>query len=105
MTDDDSVRSLIVSTRLLGTREIMIINHNGCGLTTFTDTELVKRLRDQTGVWPIAPATFSTFTDAEENTKEQVLKTRSHPWISLDVPVRGFVFDVDSGRLNEVFPG
>ena len=102
--DDDSVRSLVISTRVLGTREIMIINHNGCGLTTFTDTELETRLRDETGNLPIAPAKFYSFTDAEENTREQMQKARSHPWISPDVPVRGFIYDVDTGRLSEVLP-
>lgn len=102
--DDDSVRSLLVSTRVLGTREIMIINHNECGMTTFTDEELETRLHSETGVLPIAPARFYSFTDAEQNTREQMEKTRSHPWISPDVAVRGFIFDVHTGRLSEVFP-
>jgi carbonic anhydrase len=102
--DDDSVRSLVVSTRVLGTREIMIINHNGCGLTTFDDAELEARLRAETGTSPIAPARFYSFRDAEANTREQMEKARSHPWISADVPVRGFVYDVDTGRLSEVLP-
>jgi carbonic anhydrase len=102
--DDDSVRSLIVSTRLLGTKEIMIINHNDCGMSKFDGSELEDRLREETGMAPIAPATFYSFTDVEQNTREQVQKTRSHPWISPDVPVRGFIFDVNSGRLSEVFP-
>jgi carbonic anhydrase len=100
--DDDSIRSLIISTRVLGTREIMIINHNECGLTTFTDAELEDRLRSETGVWPIAPARFYSFTDAEQNTREQVQKARSHPWLAADVPVRGFVYDVHTGLLSEV---
>jgi carbonic anhydrase len=102
--DDDSVRSLVISTRVLGTKEIMIINHNGCGMTTFVDAELEKRLRDETGNSPIAPVKFYSFSDAEENTKEQMQKARSHPWISSEVPIRGFVFDVDTGRLTEVLP-
>ena len=102
--DDDSVRSLVVSTRVLGTKEIMIINHDGCGMTTFTDDELEARLRDETGKAPLAPAKFYAFTDAVENTREQVFKARSHPWISADVAIRGFVFDVTTGRLSEVFP-
>jgi len=102
--DDDSVRSLIVSTRVLGTREIMIINHNDCGMSKFADSELEDRLRDSTGMAPIAPASFYSFTDVEQNTREQVQKARSHPWISPDVPVRGFVYDVNNGRLTEVFP-
>jgi carbonic anhydrase len=102
--DDDAVRSLVLSTRLLGTREIMIINHTDCGMLRFTDGELEARLRKETGQAPIAPARFYSFTDAEANTKEQIQKARSHPWISPDVPVRGFVFDVSTGRLSEVFP-
>jgi carbonic anhydrase len=102
--DDDAIRSLVLSTRLLGSREIMIINHNECGLTLFTDSEFEQKLRKETGSSPIAPARFYSFTDAEENTKEQIQKARSHPWISPDVPVRGFVYDVHTGRLSEVFP-
>ncbi len=102
--DDDSIRSLVISTRVLGTREIMIINHDGCGSTTFTDGELEDRLRRETGMSPIAPARFYSFTDTEQNTREQVQKARSHPWISPDVPVRGFVYDLASRRLSEVLP-
>jgi carbonic anhydrase len=102
--DDDAVRSLVLSTRLLGTKEIMIINHTDCGMLRFTDGELEDRLRKETGKAPIAPARFYSFTDAEENTKEQILKARSHPWIAPEVPVRGFVYDVRTGRLSEVFP-
>jgi carbonic anhydrase len=102
--DDDAIRSLVLSTRLLGSREIMIINHKDCGMLTFTDGELEERLRKETGKAPIAPARFYSFTDAEENTKEQIQKASSHPWISPEVPVRGFVFDESTGRLSEVFP-
>jgi carbonic anhydrase len=102
--DDDAVRSLVLSTRLLGTREIMIINHTDCGMLRFTDSEMEDRLRNETGRAPIAPARFYSFTDAEENTREQMRKARSHPWISQAVPIRGFVYDVDTGRLSEVFP-
>jgi carbonic anhydrase len=102
--DDDAIRSLVLSTRLLGSREIMIINHADCGMLRFTDNEFEDRLRKETGRAPIAPAKFYSFTDAEANTKEQIQKTRSHPWISQDVPVRGFIFDENTGRLSEVFP-
>jgi carbonic anhydrase len=102
--DDDAVRSLVLSTRLLNTKEIMIINHTDCGMLRFTDGELEDRLRKETGKAPIAPAKFYSFTDAEANTREQIQKARSHPWISPDVPVRGFVYDVTTGRLSEVLP-
>ena len=101
--DDDAVRSLVLSTRLLGTKEIMIVNHTDCGMLRFADNELEDRLRKETGRAPIAPARFYSFTDAEKNTREQIQKARSHPWISEDVPVRGFVYDVNTGRLSEVF--
>jgi carbonic anhydrase len=101
--DDDAVRSLVLSTRLLGSREIMIINHTDCGMLRFTDNELEERLRKETGRAPIAPAKFYSFTDVEGNTREQIQKARSHPWISQEVPVRGFVYDVSTGRLSEVF--
>jgi carbonic anhydrase len=102
--DDDAIRSLVLSTRLLGTREIMIINHTDCGMLRFTDGEMEDRLRMETGQTPIAPARFYSFTDVETNTREQMQKARSHPWISPEVPVRGFVYDVKTGRLSEVFP-
>jgi carbonic anhydrase len=101
--DEDSIRGILVSTRLLGSKEIMIINHTGCGMTTFTDAEFEETLRKETGHAVIAPSRFFSFTDAEENTREQIQKARSHPWISPDVPVRGFVFDLETGRLHEVF--
>jgi carbonic anhydrase len=83
----------------------MIINHNDCGLTKFTDAEMEDRLREVTGKSPIAPAKFYSFTNAEDNTKVQIRKARSHPWISPDVPIRGFVYDVNTGLLSEVFQG
>jgi len=100
--DDDSIRSLVISTRVLGTREIMIINHDDCGMLRFTDAELEHKLRDETGKSPIAPAKFYSFSDTEQNTREQMQKARSHPWISADVPVRGFVYDLHTGLLHEV---
>jgi carbonic anhydrase len=102
--DDDAIRSLVLSTHLLGSKEIMIINHTDCGMLRFTDSEMEDRLRQETGRAAIAPARFYSFTDPEQNTKEQIQKARSHPWISPDVPVRGFVFDVSTGRLTEVLP-
>jgi carbonic anhydrase len=101
--DDDAIRSLVLSTRLLGSEEIMIINHTECGMLLFTDDEFEERLRKETGKSPIAPDKFFSFTDAVQNTNEQIQKARSHPWISSDVPVRGFMFDVSNGRLSEVF--
>jgi carbonic anhydrase len=102
--DEDAIRSLVVSTRLLGSKEIMVINHTDCGMLKFTDSDLEDRLVKETGQTAIAPARFYSFTDVEANTKEQVAKVKSHPWLSNDIPVRGFIFDVKTGRLSEVGP-
>ena len=82
----------------------MIINHTDCGMLRFTDSELQDRLRKETGRAPIAPARFYSFTDPEKNTRDQIHKARSHPWISPEVPIRGSVYDVSTRRLSEVFP-
>ena len=99
---EDSLRSLLVSTRVLGTQEIMIINHTDCGMLTFKDEELDAKLQKLTGTAAVAPASFYSFTDLVENTREQVQKVKSHPWIAKDIPVRGFVYDVNTGKMQEV---
>jgi carbonic anhydrase len=99
---EDVLAELIVSNRVLGTTEILLLNHTGCGFTTFTDDEMNAKLRASTGDASPAPMRFFSFNDPEENTREQIKKVRSHPWIAKEVPVRGFIFDVDTGRLSEV---
>ena len=99
---DDVLGELIVSNRVLGTTEILLLNHTGCGFTTFTDDEMNAKLRASTGDAPPAPMRFFSYKDPEENTREQIKKVRSHPWIAKEVPVRGFIFDVETGRLSEV---
>ena len=93
---------LVVSTRVLGTTEIMLLNHTGCGFTTFSDEELNSRLATLTGDSSPAPMRFFSYHDPEQNTREQIQKVRSHPWIAKDIPVRGFVFDMETGLLSEV---
>src|SRR5271154_2519748 len=99
---EDVLGELVVSTRMLGSREIMLLNHTGCGFTTFTDDELNAKLPALTGDASPAPMRFFSYKDPEQNTREQIKKVRSHPWISKDVPVRGFIFDVDTGKLREI---
>jgi len=101
---EDVLAELIVSNRILGTKEILLLNHTGCGFTTFTDEELNAKLTASTGDGSPAPMRFFSYKDPEENTREQIKKVRSHPWIAKDVPVRGFVFDVETGLLREVRP-
>jgi carbonic anhydrase len=99
---DDVLGELVVSNRVLGTTEILLLNHTGCGFTTFTDAELNAKLSASTGDASPAPMRFFSYKDPEQHTREQIDKVRSHPWISKDVPVRGFVFDMETGLLKEV---
>jgi carbonic anhydrase len=99
---EDVVRSLIISQQLLGTREVMIINHTDCGMLSFKDDALRTRLLNSTGKLAVAPARFYAFDDLRQNVREQVQKVRSHPWIPQEITVRGFVYDVKSGLLKEV---
>src|SRR5271170_1973433 len=101
---EDVLGEIIVSNRILGTTEIMLLNHTGCGFTTFTDAELNAKLSASTGDASPAPMRFFSFSDPDQNTREQIDKVRSHPWIAKDVPVRGFIFDVETGLLREVQP-
>ena len=99
---EDVIRSLLISHYMLSTREFMVINHTDCGLLTFTDDHLREKLQTLTGVTSETPARFHTFTDLEENVRAQVQKIKTHPWIPGDVAVRGFIYDVRTGRLAEV---
>jgi carbonic anhydrase len=99
---EDVLAELVVSNRIIGTREIMILNHTGCGFTTFTDDALNAKLAAETGDSSPAPMRFFAYKDPVQNTREQIKKVRSHPWIAKDVPVRGFVFDLETGLLSEV---
>src|ERR1700743_2860282 len=99
---DDVLGELVASNRVIGTTEIMLLNHSGCGFTTFTDDELNMKLAASTGEGSPSPLKFFSFKDPDEHTREQIKAVRSHPWIANDVPVRGFVLDMETGLLREV---
>jgi len=99
---DDSIRSLIVSHHLLGTEEFMIINHTDCGLMHTSEQDLRNRIQTASGTAAIAPAFFYAFQNIDENVRHQLQKLRTHPWIPKSVAIRGFVYDVTSGRLREI---
>ena len=99
---EDVLGELLVSNHVLGTKEIMLLNHTGCGFTTFTDDELNTKLAAETGDSSPAPMRFFAYKDPEQHTREQIEKVRSHPWIAKEIPVRGFVFDMETGLLIEV---
>ena len=99
---EDALRSLIISHHLLGTEEFIIINHTDCGMLTFKDAELRSRLQASTGTVAAEPKHFHAFGDLEENVRRQIERVKSHPWIPKHIPVRGFIYDVKTGRLGEV---
>ena len=99
---EDALRSLIVSHHLLDTQEFIIINHTDCGLLKVREDELKARLHDKMGATADSPAHFHAFDDLESNVREQIQRVKSHPWIPKNIPVRGFIYDVKTGRLKEV---
>ncbi len=99
---EDALRSLVISQQLLGTNEVMIVNHTDCGMLTFKDADLFARLERETGASAVSPEQFHSFANLEDNVRRQMQKLRSHPWIPKSVTIRGFIFDVKTGRLTEV---
>jgi carbonic anhydrase len=96
---DDAVRSLAISQNLLGTEEIVLIHHTDCGMLTFTDEQLASRLQEQTGETPEWSA--HAFTDLDADVRDAIAKIESSPFIPRK-NVRGFVYEVETGRLREV---
>ena len=99
---DDAIRSLVISQRLLGTREIMLIHHTDCGMQTFTDDELKGAIEADTGLRP--PFAFEAFGDLEQDVRQSIARIQASPFIPHRDRVRGFVYDCASGRLSEVVP-
>ena len=99
---DDALRSLIISHHLLGTQEFMFIHHTDCGMLTFKDDELAAKLRQTTGTAAVAPTRFHAFSSLEDDVRQQLEKARWHPWIPKGIPIRGFIYDVKTGKLTEV---
>jgi len=97
---DDEIRSLAISQRLLGTEEIMLIHHTDCGMLTFGDDEFRQDIQRETGIKPEWPA--ETFDDLDEDVRQSVARIKASPFIPKTDSVRGFVYDVETGRLREV---
>jgi carbonic anhydrase len=102
---DDSLRSLVISHHLLDTEAIMVINHTDCGLMHTTEQDLRTRIQNRTGTAAVSPAFFYAFQNIEENVRHQLQKLHTHPWIPKEITVRGFIYDVTTGRLREVTAG
>jgi carbonic anhydrase len=97
---DDEIRSLSISQRLLGTEEIMLIHHTDCGMLTFRDDDFRRKLQEETGIKPEWPA--ETFDDLEDDVRQSIARIKASPFIPKKDRVRGFVYEVESGRLREV---
>ena len=97
----EALRSLVISQRLLGTREVVVIHHTDCGMLTFTDDELREQVRRELGA-DASHIAFLPFKDLDQSVREDVAYLRASPLIPGDVPVRGFVYDVRTGAVREV---
>ncbi|PFG16114.1 carbonic anhydrase [Propionicimonas paludicola] len=97
---DDEIRSLAISQRLLGTKEIILIHHTDCGMLTFTDDDFKRGIQDETGIKPEWAA--ESFTDPGEDVRQSIARIKASPFIVHKDAIRGFVFDVATGKLNEV---
>ncbi len=97
---DDEIRSLAISQRLLGTEEIILIHHTDCGMLTFTDDEFKRSIQDDVGVKP--PWAAEAFGDLDEDVRQSIARIKNSPYVPKKDSIRGFVFDVATGKLNEV---
>jgi carbonic anhydrase len=97
---DDEIRSLTISQRLLGTQEIILIHHTDCGMLTFTDDDFKKSIQDETGVKPSWSA--EAFPDLDEDVRQSIARIKASPFVPHKDQIRGFVFDITKGKLNEV---
>lgn len=99
---DDVIRSLAISQRLLGTREVMLIHHTDCGMLTFTDDGFKRGIEDEIGVKP--PWAAEAFPDVAADVRQSLRRIENSPFVTKRESVRGFVFDVATGKLDEVRP-
>ncbi|MEU6697228.1 carbonic anhydrase [Pseudonocardia sp. NPDC046786] len=97
---DDEIRSLAISQRLLGTEEIILIHHTDCGMLTFTDDAFKKSIQDETGIKPEWAA--ESFNDLDTDVRQSIARIKANPFVPKKDSIRGFVFDVATGKLNEV---
>lgn len=99
---DDEIRSLAISQRLLGTKEIILIHHTDCGMLTFTDDEFKRGIQDEIGLKPAWGA--EAFDDLAEDVRQSLRRIEASPFVTKHESLRGFIFDVATGRLDEVTP-
>ena len=97
---DDEIRSLAISQRLLGTTEIVLIHHTDCGMLTFSDDELKQQIQEDVGIKP--HFSMESFSDLEEDVRQSIARIQASPFVPNKDSVRGFIYEVETGRLREV---
>ncbi|MEA2132365.1 MAG: carbonic anhydrase [Solirubrobacteraceae bacterium] len=97
---DDEIRSLAISQRLLGTEEIILIHHTDCGMLTFQDDDFRRQIQEDTGIKPQWAA--ESFADLEEDVRQSKARIEASPFVPRKDSIRGFIYDVDTGRLQEI---
>lgn len=102
VVSEDVVRSLLISQRLLGTREIMLIHHTDCGMLTFRDDDVKAQIEQETGIRP--PFALEAFPEVEVDVRQSLARIQANPFLPYKDRVRGFVYEVESGCLREVTP-
>ena len=97
---DDEIRSLAISQRLLGTEEIILIHHTDCGMLTFEDDAVKAQIEADTGLRP--PFALEAFGDVEADVRQSIARLKASPFVPNTAGVRGFVYEVETGRVREV---
>jgi carbonic anhydrase len=98
---DDAIRSLIISQRLLGTKEVLVIHHTDCGMLTFTNDQLRDKLKSETGN-DASTIDFLPFPELDQSVRDDVKRIKDSPFVDKDISITGFVYDVNTGRLRRV---
>lgn len=99
---DDAIRSLTISQRLLGTSEIVLIHHTGCGMLTFSDDDVKAQIEADTGIRP--PFALEAFSDLDDDVRQSIARIKASPFVPYKDAIRGFVYEIETGTLREVAP-
>jgi carbonic anhydrase len=97
---DDAIRSIVISQRLLGTNEVILIHHTDCGMLTFTDDDVKRQIESEVGIRP--QFALEAFGDLEDDVRQSIARIKASPFVPNKSSVRGFVYDVRTGQLDEV---
>jgi len=103
VASDDAIRSLAISTHLLGTKEFGVVHHTDCGMLTFTNDDMHAKLKEELGV-DASDIDFLPFPDLEQSVRDDVQKIKDSPLLPDGIPVSGYVYEVETGKLREIVP-